>query len=114
MARISTAAKQRVREALIESAAGHFARHGLDRANINTIALEAGCAKGTVYNYFQSKEDLFGEVLAEGCRRAGERYAALHPGTSVRARLAALVQADVCVLTMMDLGNLQLRRSLQL
>ncbi len=98
MARITTAAKQRVRQDLVESAARHFALHGLERANINTIALEAGFAKGTVYNYFASKEELFGEVLAEGCRRAVQRYSGLRHGDSVRERLTALVRADVSVL----------------
>jgi AcrR family transcriptional regulator len=98
MARITAAAKERVRRALIESAASHFAQHGLERANINTIAVEAGFAKGTVYNYFVSKEELFGEVLAEACRRAVRRYSGLEHGESVRERLAALVRADVTVL----------------
>jgi len=87
-----------VRQDLVESAARHFAQHGLERANINTIAVEAGFAKGTVYNYFSSKEALFGEVLAEACRRAVQRYSRLEHGDSVRDRLTALVRADVSVL----------------
>ena len=98
MARITESAKERVRQGLIESAARHFARHGLERANINTIAVEAGFAKGTIYNYFTSKEELFAEVLTEACRRTAQRYASLEHGGSLRADLLALVTADVSVL----------------
>jgi AcrR family transcriptional regulator len=98
MARITAEARQLVRKGLLETAAEHFARHGLERANINTIALEAGWAKGTVYNYFSSKEELFGAVLTEACRRTVQRYSALQRGQSVRDHLRALIAADVSVL----------------
>lgn len=98
MGRITAAAKDNVRRKLLETAARHFAHHGLERANINTIAIEAGFAKGTVYNYFPSKEELFAAVLAEGARRAVERYASSVHGQSVREQLRALVAADLSVL----------------
>lgn len=98
MTRISPEAKQKVRRRLLETAADHFAEHGLDGAGIDRIALAAGVAKGTIYNYFASKEELFAEVLAEGCRLAVERYARLPHADSVRECLAALAAADVAVL----------------
>ena len=98
MVRISFEAKETVRQRLLEAAAAHFARDGFDRANINSIAVAAGFAKGTVYNYFSSKGELFGEVLVAACQRAVARYAASPRGDSVRARLEALVAADVEVL----------------
>ena len=98
MVRISGEAKEIVRQRLLEEAAVHFARDGVDRANINSIAVAAGFAKGTIYNYFSSKEELFGEVLTAACRRTAARYAASPQGDSVRARLEALVAADVEVL----------------
>ncbi len=39
-------------------AAEEFARQGYDQANINVIATKAGFAKGTIYNYFPSKQAL--------------------------------------------------------
>lgn len=98
MARISATTKARVRDRLLETAAQHFARDGLEGANVDAISLDAGFAKGTLYNYFQSKEHLFAEVLAEGCRRAVHRYSAAEPGGSVRERLTALAAADVEIL----------------
>lgn len=66
MARISLAAKQANRVRLLECAATEFAEHGLEAANINRISLAAGLGKGTVYNYFESKEALFFAVLEAG------------------------------------------------
>ena len=98
MSRISASTKETVRARLLETAARHFACDGLDGANVDAISLDAGFAKGTLYNYFRSKEELFAEVLAEGCRRAVERYSAAEPRGSVRERLTALAAADVAVL----------------
>jgi AcrR family transcriptional regulator len=96
--RITRAAQDRVREQLLHTAAAHFARDGFDRANINDIAVEAGFAKGTVYNYFSSKAELFGAVLEVACERAVDLYTASTHGESTRSSLEALAAADVEVL----------------
>lgn len=98
MARITAAAKKDARQRLLESAARHFARHGLDGANVDAISLDAGFAKGTLYNYFRSKEELFAEVLTEACRRAIDIYSKDECLGSVRERLMSLAAADVEVL----------------
>lgn len=98
MARITASAKQEARQRLLEAAAQQFASHGLDGANVDTISLDAGFAKGTLYNYFRSKEHLFAEVLTEACRRALEIYAGAESHGSVRERLCSLAAADVEVL----------------
>jgi AcrR family transcriptional regulator len=98
MARIRAEDREKVRRRLLEAAAAQFAEHGLDGTQIDAVALAAGFAKGTVYNYFASKEDLFAEVLAEGCRAAVQRYAAGPHEGSTHERLRALAAADVAVL----------------
>ncbi|NIA25204.1 MAG: TetR family transcriptional regulator [Gammaproteobacteria bacterium] len=97
MGRITADAKVEVRNRLLATAAQHFARDGLDRASIDAIASGAGVAKGTIYNYFRSKDDLFAEVIAEGARRAVRRYEANPTTGSTRDRLRALAEADVQV-----------------
>ena len=50
----------------MEAAITVFSRTGYHRAKIKDIADEAGVGKGTVYEYFETKEDLFlqaGELL---------------------------------------------------
>jgi len=88
-----------VRERLITAAARQFAEAGIEQARIDDISTDAGFAKGTVYNYFASKEELFGAVVEEAAQRAVSRFAGVDPGGGdVRARLVALAQADVSVL----------------
>jgi AcrR family transcriptional regulator len=54
------------REKIHTVAAGEFAKHGLRAANINIIAKKAGVSIGSMYNYFNSKEDLFLTVMDYG------------------------------------------------
>lgn len=98
MPRVSAQARAEARRRLLEAGAEHFARDGLERASVDAIAIAAGYAKGTFYNYFDSKEALFGEVIAEGARRAVARYAEVDDRGSTRERLTALAAADVTVL----------------
>lgn len=51
--------KRARRAELIEAATQVFARHGFQGAAVDDIAAAAGVSKGTVYGYFDSKEDLF-------------------------------------------------------
>ncbi len=46
-------------EAIIRAAIHIFARDGLDKGKIADIANEAGIGKGTVYEYFRSKDEIF-------------------------------------------------------
>lgn len=69
MPRLAEATRDQVqsqtRERLLEAAANEFAEKGFAAANINTISREAGYAKGTIYNYFNSKRDLMLALLDE-------------------------------------------------
>jgi len=94
MVRITGEAKEVNRVRLLEAAAAEFAAYGLAGANINRISVAAGLAKGTVYNYFPSKEELFAAVAREACDRAVARSARLTRATT-RDRLLALAAADV-------------------
>jgi AcrR family transcriptional regulator len=49
---------------ILDAARGVFARLGYAAASMEDIAKEAGIAKGTVYLYFKSKEEVFAGVLA--------------------------------------------------
>ena len=62
MVRIKSNVREEVleknRQTLLDAAAEEFALQGFVHANINTISTRAGFAKGTVYNYFPSKQAL--------------------------------------------------------
>lgn len=52
------------REQIIDGAKSVFMKLGFDAASMNDITREAGVSKGTIYVYFQNKEDLFGAIVA--------------------------------------------------
>jgi len=54
------------RELILEAAMVVFAREGFHKAKVEDIAIEAGIGKGTVYEYFSSKAELFQEMFKEG------------------------------------------------
>ena len=47
------------KQLIIEAAIKVFARDGLEKGKIADIAKEAGIGKGTVYEYFRSKDEIF-------------------------------------------------------
>jgi AcrR family transcriptional regulator len=53
------------RQRLLAAAVDEFAREGYAGANINRISAAAGLAKGTVYNYFASKQALMLALIEE-------------------------------------------------
>ncbi len=55
--------RQRHRFEIMEAAVRVFARRGYREATIDEIAEEARFGKGTIYNYFESKEHLFTEII---------------------------------------------------
>lgn len=55
--------KTATRDALMGAALALFARHGYEETTVAQIAGEAGVAKGTFFNYFQTKEDVLVQVV---------------------------------------------------
>lgn len=51
------------RKAILAAAEQVFAAKGYTAATVDEIAEKAKISKGSVYNYFQSKQDLFGELF---------------------------------------------------
>ena len=74
------------RDSIINIAEGFFIEYGFDDAKIDDIAEEAGYTKATIYNYFESKDDLYAAVLAKTYKRMQETFEGqLSADYSVRA-----------------------------
>lgn len=54
---------QMIRDSLFEAAVTVVGREGYADAMVSTIALQANVAQGTFYNYFESRQDLFDQLL---------------------------------------------------
>jgi AcrR family transcriptional regulator len=64
------------RKAILEAAARVFAQKGYAAARIIEVAQAASVGKGTIYEYFRSKEELFFAVFEAMMMAAGEDIAA--------------------------------------
>jgi AcrR family transcriptional regulator len=56
------------RAQILDAARASFATHGLRGATMDDIARRAHVAKGTVYLYYRSKEQILADALGEGIR----------------------------------------------
>lgn len=54
------------RNRIYDAAALEFAREGYEKANIKNIADRAGVSKGSLYDYFDSKEELYLDICTHG------------------------------------------------
>jgi AcrR family transcriptional regulator len=70
---------------ILEAALDLFVEKGFAATRLEDVAQRAGVSKGTVYLYFDGKEDLFKAVIRSGMVRAieeAERRVATYPGSA--------------------------------
>lgn len=83
-------------QAIIDAAVRVIAKHGFHNAQVSRIAREAGVADGTIYLYFENKEDilisLFNEKMGQFIETCRERISAEE---SVERKLYVLVHAHL-------------------
>jgi len=65
------------REAILDAAAHVFMEEGFAAASMSAIAARVGGSKGTLYNYFKSKEALFAAYIQRHCAWQQEAMFAL-------------------------------------
>ena len=79
-------------QAIIEAAVRVIAQQGYHNAQVSKIAKEAGVADGTIYVYFENKDDVLISVFKE---KMGQFIEAIHrkmkPLPSVREKLHCLI-----------------------
>jgi AcrR family transcriptional regulator len=59
-------------DAILDAARAVFSRDGYASSSVDDVAAEAGIAKGTVYLYFKSKEDLYLAALLRDVKAFGD------------------------------------------
>ncbi|HYF76359.1 MAG TPA: TetR/AcrR family transcriptional regulator [Symbiobacteriaceae bacterium] len=94
--RVTASVKRQTKAALVREGARLFAEQGFAATTMDQVTAAAGVAKGTLYNYFPTKEDLAmavvasrqaesvdeGMAMAEGSGTAEERLSALLTGAT--------------------------------
>lgn len=89
----STAHKERVREQIVSAAQRLVSEHGYNLTSVAKIAASVGIGTGSIYLYFPSKADLFGEVFRRAAdRELGAVRAALDHEAPASDQLAALIR----------------------
>jgi AcrR family transcriptional regulator len=67
---------------ILDAAAAEFRQRGYHETTISHVAARMGSSKATIYNYFRSKGDLFGSVLASFAVPATEALLEIFNGPS--------------------------------
>jgi len=65
--------RNQTRRAILDAAREGFVKHGYEGVSMRRIATELNCSPGTIYLYFQDKEELFQTLVEESFRRLLER-----------------------------------------
>jgi AcrR family transcriptional regulator len=99
--RLTRAEQQaRTRAALLDAAARVFVERGFHGASVEAISAEAGYTRGAFYSNFESKEQLFAELLQERAFSLARRVAAdsadpaRRPTSRQLGEISAAIQAD--------------------
>ncbi len=84
--------KAQTRQRIYQAALELFAKHGLTATTVDQITARADVAKGTFFNYFRSKEQVFAYFIELQLGRVGEALAAVQQGRPVRPVLRRAFQ----------------------
>ena len=57
--------REETRRLLLEAGCALFVERGVEHVSIDAITLNAGVAKGSFYNHFESREDLFDQLVEQ-------------------------------------------------
>jgi AcrR family transcriptional regulator len=93
--RITAEAKEATRQRILDAAAELFRTRGFDATTTRDIALAAGIATGTLFNYFPTKEAIVGWLAAHALAKARATLARQSGGSDLEEDLFALVAAEL-------------------
>jgi TetR/AcrR family transcriptional regulator, cholesterol catabolism regulator len=92
----------RTRQRILDTAAQEFRKRGYAGTKVNDIAFAANMRAASIYYYFESKDQIFEEVLEIGLKLVFDAVRkavdAVPPSSGHRARLQAAVEAHLRML----------------
>lgn len=91
--------KSKKRAEIIRSAEDVFISMGYEKASMDKIAEKAGISKKTVYNHFQSKENLF-EVIVDGLLEQSQKLKSIEYDSykSLEEQLQAFAESEISLI----------------
>jgi TetR/AcrR family transcriptional regulator, transcriptional repressor of aconitase len=90
MPKVTEEHKEARREQILAGAQRAFARHGYEGATVARLEEETGLSRGAIFNYYESKEALFVELV----RRSSDRFVEIWLEQGYRALLEAVLDED--------------------
>src|SRR5271170_4561142 len=85
--------RDRRRDAILDTAGAVFREVGYTAASMSLIAARLGGSKGTLYNYFKNKEELFAAHIQDHCARNAEAiFAVPLKGGDIRTVLTGVAR----------------------
>jgi AcrR family transcriptional regulator len=88
--------KQAKKQQIIQAAIQVFARYGVAKSKMADIALAAGIGKGTIYEYFRSKEEIFSSAFNTMFAEMEIRLEqVVHSSSSPEVKLKQLIDASI-------------------
>lgn len=88
------------RQKFLNEAALLFAEKGYDGADMGELARRAGVSKGSIYNYFESKEDLFLYVCTFNLERSRQAiYGTMDPAWDIYRQIDHIFKSGVQFIT---------------
>jgi AcrR family transcriptional regulator len=93
--RVTAEAKLATRRRILAAARDCFSEAGFEAATTRDIALRAGIAAGTLFNYFPAKEAIAMALVAEALGAARHRFERRPRGESLEEDLFALIAAEL-------------------
>jgi len=105
--------KKEKRELIIQAAISIFAKEGFHGARISDIAIAAGIGKGTIYEYFKSKTQLFEEMIKYTLEIYIANIELISQGrTSTQERLKRFVELAIEIARQhMDIGRIYIQET---
>jgi AcrR family transcriptional regulator len=81
------------REVILDVAQEVFAEEGFAAASMSTIAARLGGSKGTLYNYFRSKDELFKAYVERRCLWQQDEIFAIKSGEAPQMALSRIARS---------------------
>jgi AcrR family transcriptional regulator len=93
--RITAKEKDATRQRIVQAAVELFKNGGFDATTTRDIARRAGIATGTLFNYFQAKENILAHLVEQALTKARAAFAGQAIEADLEEEVFALVAAEL-------------------